>query len=115
MPNLPGGSCRIPGCAALAKRSNNGYCDKHKNRGWEDYQKSKTGEKRIYQTTAWKKIVNAVWVMDNGLCRNCKSKGLIVPGNDVDHIKPISQGGSNELSNLQLLCKNCHKQKTARE
>ena len=32
----------------------------------------------------------------------------------VDHIKELHNGGSNDISNLQLLCPNCHAVKTAR-
>lgn len=31
---------------------------------------------------------------------------------EVDHIRPLHQGGSNSQSNLQALCRNCHGQKT---
>ena len=31
---------------------------------------------------------------------------------EVDHIKRLEEGGSNNPTNLQTLCKNCHKQKT---
>jgi 5-methylcytosine-specific restriction endonuclease McrA len=30
----------------------------------------------------------------------------------VDHIKPLAQGGSNDLTNKQLLCIDCHREKT---
>ena len=33
----------------------------------------------------------------------------------IDHIKPLSQGGSNDPSNLQALCACCHAAKTAWE
>jgi hypothetical protein len=42
---------------------------------------------------------------DRGLCRSCGATGT-----DIDHI----HGSSNEIVNLQLLCKNCHDQKTER-
>jgi len=32
----------------------------------------------------------------------------------TDHIVPLSQGGSNEMENLQTLCKRCHEKKTGR-
>jgi 5-methylcytosine-specific restriction endonuclease McrA len=33
-------------------------------------------------------------------------------GMEVDHIIPLSEGGPDEISNLQLLCRECHKTKT---
>lgn len=40
-------------------------------------------------------------------CQNCgrgKSHNL-----EVHHVVPIKKGGSNKISNLQTLCKDCHK------
>ena len=34
---------------------------------------------------------------------------------DVEHIVALSDGGANALSNLQLMCVDCHKKKTAVE
>lgn len=42
-------------------------------------------------------------------CRNC---GRVA--NEVDHIIPKRQRGSNDHSNLQSLCKPCHSRKTGR-
>ena len=36
-------------------------------------------------------------------------------GWDINHIIRVSLGGSNELSNLEALCKNCHGVVTANE
>lgn len=33
----------------------------------------------------------------------------------IDHIKPLASGGSNDISNLQALCASCHKIKTQEE
>lgn len=40
---------------------------------------------------------------DKGLCVRCRFHG-----NHVHHILPRSLGGSNDLSNLVLLCMECH-------
>lgn len=34
---------------------------------------------------------------------------------EVDHIVPLAEGGSNELSNLSILCVQCHAFKTQDE
>ena len=41
--------------------------------------------------------------------------GNLVWGWEIDHITPVSMGGSDDIPNLQLLCKECHKEKTGRE
>jgi 5-methylcytosine-specific restriction protein A len=42
------------------------------------------------------------------LCRKCQR-----PATVVDHIRPLNDGGPNDLDNLQPLCKRCHDHKTA--
>ncbi|WP_425571123.1 HNH endonuclease [Sphingobium yanoikuyae] len=34
---------------------------------------------------------------------------------EIEHIIPLSKGGTNNVINLQLLCGTCHKRKTAAE
>ena len=43
--------------------------------------------------------------------RRCGSTDRI----SVDHITPLSQGGTHHLDNLRVLCRPCHLAKTARE
>ena len=47
-------------------------------------------------------------------CNKCKCK-LKEGHYDIDHIKPLAKGGTNEDSNLQPLCKMCHNEKTQNE
>jgi 5-methylcytosine-specific restriction protein A len=51
-------------------------------------------------------------VRDSYSCRHC-SRALRV--GEVDHIKPLEHGGTNDDDNLQLLCSICHKIKTAKD
>lgn len=49
------------------------------------------------------------------LCRGCQAKGRVRASAIADHIRPLSQGGSNDRKNFQGLCDECHDAKTAEE
>ncbi|NDD64945.1 MAG: HNH endonuclease, partial [Acidobacteria bacterium] len=55
---------------------------------------------------------NAVKLRQDGKCAKCQDP---IVKFEVDHITPLCQGGSNEPSNLQALCKPCHADKTQTE
>lgn len=38
----------------------------------------------------------------------CKREGHYTDATEVHHIKPLSEGGTNDLNNLMPLCKSCH-------
>jgi len=42
-----------------------------------------------------------------GLCQMCKTDKNIT----IDHIKPLSKGGTNHIDNLQPLCRSCNTKK----
>jgi len=67
-------------------------------------------------SSRWKKLREKK-LSDSPVCEQCKKRGVIVPGREVDHIKPRSERPDLSLSidNLQTLCKSCHSRKTARE
>jgi len=48
---------------------------------------------------------------DGNLCRECGGTENL----DVDHIVPCHRGGTNDLSNGQVLCQPCHAAKTLTE
>lgn len=65
--------------------------------------------------TLWGKIRKVAMARDSGLCQPCVRSGKITKANEVDHIVPKSKGGADDLENLQAICKQCHKEKTAME
>jgi 5-methylcytosine-specific restriction enzyme A len=49
---------------------------------------------------------------DGYSCRACKRATRV---GEIDHVVPIENGGSEQDDNLQLLCTECHRKKTARD
>jgi hypothetical protein len=52
-----------------------------------------------------------VIIRDSSKCRVCGRSGVEVPL-EVDHIVPVSEGGTDELSNLATLCRDCNRGKS---
>ena len=44
------------------------------------------------------------------ICNSCKK--TLDYTYEIDHINPLYKGGSNNIDNLQALCRNCHGKKT---
>ncbi len=59
-------------------------------------------------TTHWKNLRKRAFEMYG---RNCFQCGNIAT--DIDHIIELDAGGSDSIENLQPLCHDCHKIKTA--
>ena len=70
---------------------------------------NKTKDKRKHLSAEEKQILLDKY---NSKCACCE---LYCETCDFDHIIPLACGGSNELSNIQPLCKDCHKKKTIEE
>jgi HNH endonuclease len=55
-------------------------------------------------------VTRAVWDRDGWECRDCGSHRDLT----VDHIHPLVLGGTDDMDNLQTLCKSCNSRKEAR-
>ncbi len=49
------------------------------------------------------------------LCRSCSQEGRVTAATTPDHIVPLAFGGTDDDSNIQCLCEDCHAIKTAAE
>lgn len=65
----------------------------------------------------WAKLRAIVINQAGGRCQRIHKSGRRCwdKGTDVDHIQPHSEGGNDDISNLQLLCKFCHAKKSSAE
>ena len=81
--------------------------------------KPKSGIPAIRQQSGgrWQRIREGVLRRDGGICRcaRCKKSGALKVAHEVDHIKPIHQGGTDDDGNLCAINRECHKLKTAEE
>jgi len=50
----------------------------------------------------------------DGECNYCDTK-LYISNCDLDHITPLSRGGSNKENNFQALCGRCNKEKHSKD
>jgi 5-methylcytosine-specific restriction endonuclease McrA len=71
-------------------------------------QPSKTNKRSVSETK--KKFIAS---NQNWKCGECKE--MLKAWFEVDHIQRLDQGGSNDISNLVALCRNCHGKKTSME
>lgn len=112
MPRKPKRPCSHPGCPRL---TDGRFCEEHQkqeNKRYEKYDRDPAMRRRYGRT--WKRIRDR-HIAEHPLCEVCKKQGRITPAEEVHHIKPLSQGGTHDDSNLMSLCKECHSRITAKE
>lgn len=112
MPYKPKRPCSHPGCPELTDTR---FCVAHAKqeaRRYERYQRDPAVKKRYGRT--WKRIRDR-YITSHPLCKQCLARGMSVLAEEVHHMKPLSQGGTNEFANLMALCTPCHSEITARE
>lgn len=63
----------------------------------------------------WARLRLKVLERDKHQCQPCKRNGVLSRAEEVDHVLPVSEGGTDAMSNLQGICPTCHKAKTAAE
>lgn len=63
----------------------------------------------IWQAYSWQRVTKMVMRRDKRKCVLCGCEAL-----EVDHIVPVSLGGSGDMDNLRSLCSGHHKAETKR-
>lgn len=76
----------------------------------EEYEAYKAKRRVSNRQPLSRGITRAVWDRDGWLCQDCGTNKNL----SVDHIVPVVNGGSNDMSNLQTLCIPCNSSKGAR-
>ena len=107
MPRKPKRPCRMTGCPNLTDRKSC-YCEAHEKvmqRHYDHFTRGYDQHERYGST--WKRIRDR-HLAGHPLCEMCKEQGRYVLASLVHHIRPISDGGTHEESNLMSLCVSCH-------
>lgn len=93
-------------------RDNITYREREKKRLVE-YNIVRTHNSRCDGSKLTRKILREVYSEYNYTCASCgrtKEEARL----SIDHIKPISKGGTNIKSNLQILCLSCNQRKSSK-
>ncbi|GAA4688011.1 HNH endonuclease [Streptomyces youssoufiensis] len=114
-PTAPPTRCTDPECHDLA--TTRGRCDAHQPIPWagRDDKQARYG----ISSGTWRKLKRRVAARENGCCYACGAEppdDPDEPGHVLDHIIPVSEGGSvTSLDNLGLLCRDCDEVKSKAE
>lgn len=71
------------------------------------YERIRTKERVLFDKNKKDKVLHK----SKGVCSHCGRK-LDLDNMTVDHVIPLSKGGTNELKNLVALCENCNQSKS---
>jgi 5-methylcytosine-specific restriction enzyme A len=86
-------------------------CEIHGRKAWEGSRRKERTTVSSYRATMRRRYMLR---RDKLTCASC---GRVALEHDleVDHIKPLAEGGPDTTKNCQLLCLDCHSQKTQAE
>lgn len=115
MPWAPKKPCAERGCPQLTSTR---YCPDHQEQAAKREKDRKTAFDRTrpsasirgYTSDFWRKRRAEVFKRDPW-CMSCTTSR----STHADHKVPRARGGTDDLDNLQGLCRSCHSRKTARE
>lgn len=58
----------------------------------------------------WRRL-RASYLAEHPLCEMCEREGAVTAAQELDHIKALVNGGTDDWNNLQALCKRHHEEK----
>lgn len=101
--------CSHAGCGVLV-RDGSGRCPKHPKATWA---KKPTATKRI--TGRPLQRMRAALFDAKPFCAECERQGVLTLATERDHIVCLEEGGPDDDTNVQGLCRDCHDTKSKAE
>src|SRR5262245_17975374 len=110
--NFPAQVCSSAGCTKLS-HDGTGRCPAHPRELFRRMVSTQPSPRTI---TGWEltKARRALFANDP-LCVACAEQGRVSLATIRDHIIPLQEGGADEASNTQGLCRSCHAIKSEQE
>lgn len=63
----------------------------------------------------WRRLREQILQRDGYCCQTCSREGRVQVAHEVDHVVNIAAGGTDDPSNLEAICTDCHRKKTQQE
>lgn len=101
--------CTHPGCGVLV-RDGSGRCPAHPREAWA---KRADAPKRVTGRRLQRMRMDLM--RRDPLCAMCRERGIVRLWTQRDHIVSLAEGGTDDPSNEQGLCDECHREKTLAE
>lgn len=109
MPQAAKRSCAYPGCGVLVHGGSR--CDAHRHVNRFADKRRGTRQERGYGAE-WDRLRKQVMERDAGLCQPCARANTVMVAYAVDHKVCKAEGGTDDLTNLEAICRVCHGVKT---
>lgn len=112
MPTAPPTRCGAAGCHAFATQR--GRCDDHQPQPWAN--RPRKQDRYGMSSGTMRSLKKRVTARDHNTCYMCGREADDDEVLDLEHKRPISQGGSPDgMENLGLICQPCHDIKSKAE
>lgn len=113
MPYMSKKLCLNPRCGVRVDR---GYCAEHESKRRQLSDGNRPGHGKHYSRKSWR-LLRLEQLDQQPFCKAIRPDGSVCNAlaTEVDHIVPLSVGGTDDEDNLQSLCHSCHSRKTVKE
>lgn len=108
------GTGRMTSCLVCAQPTMGRFCKMHEPEVDEAARNERNPYRREYSSRQYAVNRQHRFERARGRCELC-GIGLEPGGWECDHLVPLSKGGTNDITNLRVLCRLCHKAKTAED
>lgn len=108
------GGLRPRPCLVCGRASQGNYCPQHRPEVDEAERNARNPYRRAYKDAQYAKNRQHRFERARGRCEACGIH-LEVGKWECDHLVPIKDGGTNDITNLRVLCRPCHAIKTRQD